>query len=57
MNNASRFSPDCIRLQICSRQVEQADMNVVYRKRATEKVLWHQHLGHPCDEYLFNAHK
>ena len=23
----------------------------------TEKMLWHQRLGHPCDEYLYNAHK
>ena len=23
----------------------------------TEKLLWHQRLGHPCDEYLYNAHK
>ena len=23
----------------------------------TEKMLWRQHLGHPCDEYLYNAHK
>ena len=23
----------------------------------TERVLWHQRLGHPCDEYLYSAHK
>ena len=23
----------------------------------TEKMLWHQRLGHPCDEYLYQAHK
>ena len=23
----------------------------------TEKLLWHHRLGHPCDEYLYNAHK
>ena len=23
----------------------------------TAKLLWHQRLGHPCDEYLYNAHK
>ena len=23
----------------------------------TERVLWHQQLGHPCDEYLYSAHK
>ena len=23
----------------------------------TEHILWHQHLGHPCDEYLYSAHK
>ena len=23
----------------------------------TERMLWHQQLGHPCDEYLYNAHK
>ena len=26
-------------------------------KAKTEKLLWHQCLGHPCDEYLYNAHK
>ena len=26
-------------------------------KAKTEKPLWHQRLGHPCDEYLYNAHK
>ena len=26
-------------------------------KAKTKKLLWHQHLGHPCDEYLYNAHK
>ena len=23
----------------------------------TERILWHQRLGHPCDEYLYSAHK
>jgi len=26
-------------------------------KAATERLLWHQHLGHPSDYYLFNAHR
>ena len=26
-------------------------------KARTAKLLWHQRLGHPCDEYLYNAHK
>ena len=26
-------------------------------RSCTEKLLWHQRLGHPCDEYLYNAHK
>ena len=26
-------------------------------RNRTEKLLWHQRLGHPCDEYLYNAHK
>ena len=26
-------------------------------RNRTEKMLWHQRLGHPCDEYLYNAHK
>ena len=26
-------------------------------KTKTEKLLWHQCLGHPCDWYLYNAHK
>ena len=26
-------------------------------KAKTEKLLWHQRLGHPRDEYLYNAHK
>jgi len=29
---------------------------LVIRARV-EKMLWHQRLGHPCDEYLYNAHK
>ena len=36
---------------------KQTGLNAVYTKKATEKVLWHQRLGHPCDEYLFNTHK
>ena len=23
----------------------------------TERILWHQRLSHPCDEYLYSAHK
>jgi hypothetical protein len=26
-------------------------------KATTEKLLWHQRLGHPCDKYLYAAHK
>ena len=26
-------------------------------KAKTEKLLWHQQLGHPCNEYLYNTHK
>lgn len=26
-------------------------------KARTERLLWHQRLGHPSDEYLYNAHK
>ena len=26
-------------------------------KAKTEKLLWHQRLGHPCNKYLYNAHK
>ena len=26
-------------------------------KAKTEKLLWHQHLGHPCNKYLYNMHK
>ena len=26
-------------------------------KAKTEKLLWHQRLGYPCDEYLYNVHK
>ena len=26
-------------------------------KAKTEKLLWHQRLGHPCDQYLYDAHK
>ena len=26
-------------------------------KNCTTRMLWHQRLGHPCDQYLYNAHK
>eukprot|EP00980_Cylindrotheca_fusiformis_P025420 scaffold13674_cov80-Cylindrotheca_fusiformis.AAC.1 len=26
-------------------------------RKETERLLWHQRLGHPSDYYLFNAHK
>eukprot|EP00536_Pseudo-nitzschia_multiseries_P004809 jgi/Psemu1/10927/gm1.10927_g len=26
-------------------------------KAKTSKLLWHQRLGHPCDDFLYNAHK
>ena len=35
--------------------VDEAPINDLCVK--TEKMLWHQRLGHPCDEYLYNAHK
>ena len=31
--------------------------NALYIKKRTEKLLWHQCLGHPCDEYLYKAGK
>ena len=35
--------------------VDEAPINALRVK--TEKILWHQRLGHSCDEYLYNAHK
>ena len=35
--------------------MDAAPINALHVK--TEKMLWHQRLGHPCDEYLYNAHK
>ena len=32
-------------------------IHVLYIHTATEKLLRHQRLGHPCDQYLYNAHK
>jgi len=34
----------------------QANAPVLTIKAATERLLWHQRLGHPSDYYLFNAH-
>ena len=31
-------------------------VNAMYIRSRTERLLWHQRLGHPCDEYLYNAH-
>jgi len=35
----------------------QANTPVSTIKAATERLLWHQRLGHPSDYYLFNAHR
>jgi len=35
----------------------QANTPISTIKAATERLLWHQHLGHPSDYYLFNAHR
>ena len=35
----------------------QANIPVSTIKVATERLLWHQRLGHPSDYYLFNAHR
>jgi len=35
----------------------QANAPVSTIKAATERLLWHQRLGHPSDYYLFNAHR
>ena len=32
-------------------------IHVLYIHTATEKLLWYQKLGHPCDKYLYNAGK
>ena len=29
--------------------------NALYIRKQTEQILWHQRLGHPCNEYLYNA--
>ena len=31
-------------------------INALYIRTRTERLLWHQRLGHPCDEYLCKAH-
>jgi hypothetical protein len=35
----------------------QAQTPIASIKAATERLLWHQRLGHPSDYYLYNAHK
>jgi len=35
----------------------QSNTPVLTIKAATERLLWHQRLGHPSDYYLFNAHR
>ena len=32
-------------------------INALHLWDATEKLLWHQQLVHPCDKYLYNSHK
>ena len=32
-------------------------IHVLHLRTDTEKLLWNQRLGHPCDQYLYNAHK
>ena len=31
-------------------------INALYIRTQTERLLWHQRLGHPCDKYLYKAH-
>ena len=33
------------------------DIPILSIKRRTCRLLWHQRLGHPCDRYLYGAHK
>ena len=59
LNNAIRDSPDLfanINLKGLNRIIEKT-IPIYAIKARTEKLLWHQRLGHPCDEYLYNAHK
>ena len=35
--------------------IQSIPVNKIHVK--TERVLWHQRLGHPCDAYLYSAHK
>eukprot|EP00980_Cylindrotheca_fusiformis_P025376 scaffold13535_cov117-Cylindrotheca_fusiformis.AAC.2 len=35
----------------------QHGLSVFALRQETERLLWHQRLGHPSDHYLFNAHK
>ena len=37
-------------------EYETLPMHALYIKTRTERLLWHQRLGHPCDEYLYKAH-
>jgi len=34
-----------------------SDIPILAIKNRTCRMLWHQRLGHPCDAYLYNAHK
>ena len=62
---------DCKQLRISNRFDSLSDIPPVVNPRQTaleatpvnkirvetEYILWHQRLGHPCDEYLYSAHK
>ena len=48
----------CLRIFVKSPFGDIIDSIPILAIRArVEKMLWHQRLGHPCDEYLYNAHK
>ena len=59
LNHALRSSPELfanINITGLKRLIDKAIPVYAIRAR-TEKLLWHQRSGHPCNKHLHNAHK